>query len=77
MSSEGHVVIPKEIRDMLNIQYGDSFTVEVIDDKIIISLSQYNKKLNDFRLKIKTELKSKKIRVSDKEIQLAKEKIWL
>jgi len=34
---KGQIVIPKTVRDMLNIDVGDEMVIEVEDDKIILS----------------------------------------
>jgi AbrB family looped-hinge helix DNA binding protein len=36
LSSKGQLVLPKKIREKLNLKIGDQFQVRVMDDKIIL-----------------------------------------
>ena len=58
IDSLGRIVIPKEMRDQLDIKDGDSINIELVDNKIVISNPNevdYKQILDEIREFIKSQ----------------------
>jgi AbrB family looped-hinge helix DNA binding protein len=77
VTTKGQMVIPSEIRKKLAINPGVKLNIEIIDSKIVLSVSDIKARLSTFRKKVRQNLNSQKIiKISDEQINLAKSNLW-
>ena len=74
VSSKGQVVIPKAIREQLNLDAGTTLTIEVVNDSVVLKPAQARKKrsADDLAGMLKAHYKGPTLSVDDMDAAISR-----